>query len=65
MPKRKERREMKTKLVAVFMEPSVHERLRVVAFDQRCSVGEVVRRAVADYLGAKQTLRARGKKGAA
>ena len=56
---------MKTKLLGVLVEPSVYERLRVRAFRERCSVGEVVRRAVADYLGAKQTLRARGKKGAA
>ena len=44
---------MKTKLVAVFMEPSVHERLRIEAFKARCSVGEIVRRAVAAYLVAK------------
>jgi hypothetical protein len=65
MPKRRERREMKTKLLGVLVEPSVYEQVRVEAFRERCSVGEVVRRAVADYLGAKQTLRARGKKGAA
>jgi hypothetical protein len=64
MPRKKER-EMKTKYQTVLLEPSIHERLRVEAFRERCSVGEVVRRAVADYLGAKQTLRARGKKGAA
>ena len=56
---------MKTKLLGLFVEPSLYERLRVEAFEQRCSVSEVVRRAVADYLGAKQTLRARGKKVAA
>ena len=56
---------MKTKYQTVLLEPSIHERLRVEAFRERCSVGEIVRRAVADYLGAKQTLRARGKKGAA
>ncbi len=41
---------MKTKLVAVLVEPSVHERLRVRAFEERCSVGEIIRRAVAEYL---------------
>lgn len=51
--RRRERTEMKTKLVAVFMEPSVHEQLRVRAFEERCSVGAVVRRAVAAYLAAK------------
>jgi len=56
---------MKTKALTMLMEPSVYEQVRVEAFRERCSVGEVVRRAVADYLGAKQTLRARGKKGAA
>lgn len=41
---------MKTKLLGVLVEPSVYERLRVQAFHERCSVGEVIRRAVADYL---------------
>ena len=59
MPRRKERQEMKTKLVAVFMEPSVYERLRVEAFEQRCSVGEVVRRAVGAYMGRQAQRRAR------
>lgn len=38
---------MEMKLVAVIRQPSVHERLRVQAFEERCSVGEVVCRAVA------------------
>jgi len=41
---------MKTKLLGLWIEPDVYERLRVRAFEQRCSVGEVVRRAVRDYL---------------
>ena len=41
---------MKTKLLGVLVEPSVYERLRLQAFQERCSVGEVVRRAVAEYL---------------
>ena len=52
---------MKTKLLGVFVEPSVYERLRVRAFEERCSVGEVVRRAVADYLAKR--LPGRAKKG--
>jgi len=41
---------MKTKLLGVLVEPSVYERLRVEAFRERCSVGEIVRRAVAKRL---------------
>jgi len=54
---------MKTKLLGVLVEPSVYERLRVEAFEQRCSVGEVLRRSVADYLGRRP--RRREKKGGA
>jgi hypothetical protein len=53
MAKRKERGEMKTKLLGVLVEPSLYERLRVEAFERRCSVGEVVRRAVSAYLAGK------------
>lgn len=49
----------------VNLHPSTWEALRVRAFEERTTISEQVRRAVADYLGAKQTLRARGKKGAA
>jgi hypothetical protein len=49
----------------VNLHPSTWEALRVRAFRERTTISEQVRRAVADYLGAKQTLRARGKKGAA
>ncbi len=52
---------MKTKLLGVFVEPSVHECLRVEAFNARCSIGEIVRRAVAEYLGRRP--RKREKKG--
>lgn len=41
---------MKTKLLGLWIEPDVYERLRVEAFEARCSVGEIVRRAVATYL---------------
>ena len=41
---------MKTKLLGLWIEPDVYERLRVRAFEQRCSVGEVVRRAIGAYL---------------
>ena len=40
---------MKTKLLGVFVEPSMHERLRLEAFHERCSVSEIIRRAVATY----------------
>lgn len=52
---------MKTKLLGVFVEPSVYERLRVRAFEERCSVSEVVRRAVAEYLGRRPAREVRGK----
>jgi len=45
--------EMKTKLLGLFVEPSFYERLRVRAFEERCSISEVVRRATAAYLEAK------------
>lgn len=41
---------MKTKLLGLFVEPSLYERLRVRAFEERCSVSEVVRRALTAYL---------------
>lgn len=53
--------EMKTKMPSILIEPSVHERLRVQAFHERCSVGEVIRRAVEAYLGGRP--RERVKKG--
>lgn len=49
---------MKTKMISTLLEPSVYERLRLRAFQERCSVGEVIRRAVAAYLAG----RARGRK---
>lgn len=54
MRKQKVRAEMKTKLLGVFVEPSLYERLRVRAFEERCSVGEVVRRGVAMYLSKRE-----------
>lgn len=44
---------MKTKLLGLFVEPSFYERLRVRAFEERCSISEVIRRATAAYLEAK------------
>lgn len=41
---------MKTKLVTLFVEPSSYEQLRLRAFQERASVSEVIRRAVAAYL---------------
>lgn len=63
MQKRKGGTEMKTKLLGVFVEPSVYEYLRVRAFEERCSISEVVRRAMAAYLLGRP--RERGKKGGA
>jgi hypothetical protein len=50
MPKGRGKAQMKTKLLGLWIEPDVYERLRVRAFEQRCSVGEVVRRAIGAYL---------------
>jgi len=50
---------MKTKLLGCFVEPATFERLRLQAFQERCSVSEVVRRAVADYLAKRSLGRAR------
>jgi len=59
MPKGREKAQMKTKLLGLWIEPDVYERLRVRAFEARSSVGEVVRRAVADYLAKRSLGRAR------
>lgn len=61
MRKREERREIKTKLLGVLVEPSVYERLRVQAFEERCSVGEVIRRAVGAYLEQSETHKGKGR----
>ena len=44
---------MKSKYLAAFVEPSMHEALRLRAFRERCSVGEIVRKALAMYLERK------------
>ena len=54
---------MKTKGLTILLEPLVYERLRVEAFKARCSVGEVVRRAIAEHLAGRP--RGREKKGGA
>ena len=50
---------MKTKLMAAFVDEATHEAVRVAAFQARCSRGELLRRAVAEYL-AKHPKRKRG-----
>ncbi len=44
---------MKTKLVTLFVEPSRYEQIRIRAFQERVSVSEIIRRAMAAYLAAK------------
>ena len=61
--KRTRDEEMRTKGLTIIMEPSVFERLRVEAFEERCSVEEIVRRSVAVYLAGRA--RGREKKGRA
>lgn len=41
---------MKTRLLGVLVEPSVYERLRVRAFEERVNISELIRRALARYL---------------
>ena len=52
---------MKTKLLAAFVEPALHERLRVAAFKAHASISEIVRRAVAAYLAGKEGAPRRGR----
>ena len=44
---------MKTKALALFAEPDLHEAVRLAAFKERCSMSEIVRRAVVAYLAPK------------
>jgi len=45
---------MKDKLVAAFVDEALHEAVRVAAFHERCSMGEVIRRAVQEYLAKRK-----------
>ena len=54
---------MKTKLLGVLVEPSVYERLRVRAFEERVNISELIRRALARYLA--ERAQGRKKKGGA
>ncbi len=42
------------KLVAAAMDESLRERIRRAAYEQRCSMSEVIRRAVLRYLKAQK-----------
>lgn len=44
---------MKTKMLALASEPELHEAVRLAAFKERCSMSEIVRRAVVAYLAPK------------
>ncbi len=54
---------MKTKILTMLLEPSVYEAIRRAAYEAHCSMGEIARRAVAEYLGKRP--RKREKKGGA
>ncbi len=41
---------MKDKLIAAFGDEAMHEAVRVAAFEERCSMSELVRRAIQTYL---------------
>lgn len=45
---------MKDKLVAAFVDADLHEAVRVAAFRERCSMGELVRRAITEYLAKRK-----------
>ncbi len=45
---------MKEKLIAAFADEALHERIRVAAFEERCSMSEVIRRALEAYLGKRK-----------
>ncbi len=53
---------MKDKLIAAFADEALHEAVRVAAFQERCSMGEIVRRAIQEYLARRQ---GKGNKGRA
>ena len=44
---------VKTKNLALFAEPDLHEAVRLAAFKAHCSMSEIVRRAVVAYLAPK------------
>lgn len=44
---------MKTKFIGCYAEPTLHEAIRRAAFRERCSMGELMRRALLAYLAAK------------
>ncbi len=45
---------MKDKLVAAFADQDLHEAVRVAAFEERCSMSELVRRAILSYLAQRK-----------
>jgi hypothetical protein len=51
---RKEEQPMRDKLIAAFATEALRERLRGRAFEERCSMSEVVRRALTEYLGKRK-----------
>ena len=53
---------MHNKKTMIYLEPEMHERLRLLAFDERVSMAELIRRAVTDYLKAHPSSRKRGRK---
>jgi hypothetical protein len=44
---------MKMKVLALAAEPDLHEAVRLAAFKERCSMSEIVRRAVVAYVAPK------------
>jgi len=53
---------MHTRKTMIYLEPDMHEQLRLLAFDGRVSIAELIRRAVADYLKTHRPTRKRGGK---
>jgi hypothetical protein len=55
LPSSTRRWSVKDKLLGFLVDADLHERIRRAAFEADCSKGEIVRRAVVEYLGKRRT----------
>jgi hypothetical protein len=46
---------MKDQLMGVMVDAATREAIRRAAFEERCSMGELIRRAIIAYLGRRKT----------
>jgi len=55
---------MKDQLMGVMVDTALREAIRRAAFEERCSMGELIRRAIQEYLARRQSAtRSGGKRG--